>query len=161
MSSKEVTLALAAFLDSPQAAGLRQVPRADLRKISERLIGSCYEQLGVKPRLLEGQDLEALLGRFLPGHFKPKDPLAEHVPVVLMAYLGHLEESEVVAHLFELRSVLDNALDGFLEMVRAGRNVEQFGKQQETVVHKASKMGRNESCFCGSGKKFKKCHGKA
>lgn len=27
--------------------------------------------------------------------------------------------------------------------------------------HKASKVGRNEPCICGSGKKFKKCCGSA
>lgn len=31
-------------------------------------------------------------------------------------------------------------------------------KQQEAA---AAKLGRNEPCFCGSGRKFKKCHGGA
>ena len=31
------------------------------------------------------------------------------------------------------------------------------GKGPETPV---AKPGRNESCWCGSGKKYKKCHGK-
>ena len=26
-------------------------------------------------------------------------------------------------------------------------------------ISKNKKMGRNETCFCGSGKKFKHCHG--
>ncbi len=29
----------------------------------------------------------------------------------------------------------------------------------KTVVRKDKKIGRNEPCYCGSGKKFKKCHG--
>ena len=33
------------------------------------------------------------------------------------------------------------------------------GEQQGTVVADA-KVGRNEPCPCGSGKKYKKCHGK-
>jgi hypothetical protein len=28
----------------------------------------------------------------------------------------------------------------------------------ETVVHDAPKLGRNDPCWCGSGKKYKKCH---
>ena len=28
-----------------------------------------------------------------------------------------------------------------------------------TLVHPATKIGRNEPCPCGSGKKYKKCHG--
>ncbi|QQR79659.1 MAG: SEC-C domain-containing protein [Deltaproteobacteria bacterium] len=29
----------------------------------------------------------------------------------------------------------------------------------ETVTNDGPKVGRNDLCHCGSGKKFKKCHG--
>ncbi|MBU0539374.1 MAG: SEC-C domain-containing protein, partial [Gammaproteobacteria bacterium] len=32
--------------------------------------------------------------------------------------------------------------------------------QPETFVRDAPKVGRNEACPCGSGKKYKQCHGK-
>jgi hypothetical protein len=32
--------------------------------------------------------------------------------------------------------------------------------RQETVVNSGPDVGRNDPCHCGSGKKFKKCHGK-
>ena len=35
------------------------------------------------------------------------------------------------------------------------------GERQGTVVHDAPKVGRNDVCPCGSGKKYKKCHGAA
>jgi preprotein translocase subunit SecA len=31
--------------------------------------------------------------------------------------------------------------------------------KQETVVRAEKKVGRNDPCPCGSGKKYKKCHG--
>jgi preprotein translocase subunit SecA len=32
--------------------------------------------------------------------------------------------------------------------------------EQETVVKdEKDKIGRNDPCWCGSGKKYKKCHG--
>jgi preprotein translocase subunit SecA len=31
--------------------------------------------------------------------------------------------------------------------------------KQETVVRAHPKVGRNDPCPCGSGKKYKKCHG--
>jgi preprotein translocase subunit SecA len=31
---------------------------------------------------------------------------------------------------------------------------------QQPYVRKERKIGRNEPCWCGSGKKFKQCHGK-
>jgi preprotein translocase subunit SecA len=30
---------------------------------------------------------------------------------------------------------------------------------QQRVVSDEEKVGRNDPCWCGSGKKFKKCHG--
>ncbi|MBV9763180.1 MAG: preprotein translocase subunit SecA [Acidobacteriaceae bacterium] len=35
------------------------------------------------------------------------------------------------------------------------------GTNQQKTVSKAAKVGRNELCPCGSGKKYKKCHGAA
>ena len=35
------------------------------------------------------------------------------------------------------------------------------GSQPETVKRKEAKVGRNDPCPCGSGKKYKKCHGTA
>lgn len=32
---------------------------------------------------------------------------------------------------------------------------------QEPFRRETPKLGRNDPCFCGSGKKFKKCHGGA
>ncbi len=41
----------------------------------------------------------------------------------------------------------------------AGAAAEQTGKP-ETFVRHGKKVGRNEPCPCGSGKKYKQCHGK-
>jgi preprotein translocase subunit SecA len=45
--------------------------------------------------------------------------------------------------------------------VKAPRNLRtnQPGEGGGTTVVSAQKIGRNEPCHCGSGKKFKKCHG--
>lgn len=40
----------------------------------------------------------------------------------------------------------------------AGANVSQQEKSQPVVVER--KIGRNDPCYCGSGKKYKNCHGK-
>ena len=37
---------------------------------------------------------------------------------------------------------------------------EDQSAQQQPYVRKDKKLGRNEPCWCGSGKKFKQCHGK-
>ena len=42
----------------------------------------------------------------------------------------------------------------------AAMNNRRPGERQGTQVA-AEKVGRNEPCPCGSGKKYKKCHGEA
>jgi preprotein translocase subunit SecA len=44
---------------------------------------------------------------------------------------------------------------------QAGQEGEQAGEgQAQPFVRGEKKVGRNEPCWCGSGKKFKQCHGK-
>ena len=33
-------------------------------------------------------------------------------------------------------------------------------ENKKSTINKVEKVGRNEKCPCGSGKKFKHCHGK-
>ena len=156
MTTRELILATSAFLDSSQAKAL-DVPRESARKIVESFLTICYEELGKKPRLLDDHDVHVALGHAMPARLKRKDPLAEHVPAVLAAYFEHLEETEVVPQAFEIRRGLAATESEFLETVRTGRNTHHAHERQEPLVHKAPKVGRNDPCFCGSGKKFKKC----
>jgi preprotein translocase subunit SecA len=45
------------------------------------------------------------------------------------------------------------------QKIEMSRGEEQTEKKP--VVRKEKKIGRNEACPCGSGKKYKKCCGKA
>ena len=40
------------------------------------------------------------------------------------------------------------------------RGISSEESKQATVRRDDKKVGRNDPCHCGSGKKFKKCHGK-
>ena len=51
------------------------------------------------------------------------------------------------------------------EDIPSGKNTENKQSnnqpsQPQTIVRETPKLGRNEICLCGSGKKFKHCHGK-
>jgi hypothetical protein len=162
MSTKQIALDLAAFLDSSQVAAVEGVKPEEVRRIAEAYLACCYNEIGKKPHLLDGQDVHGVVGHLLPARFKHADPLAAHVPQVLRAFLGHLEESRVVTQIYEQRRALEETLPEFTETVRSGKNAHHHGhERQEPLVHKAPKLGRNDPCSCGSGKKYKKCHGKA
>jgi preprotein translocase subunit SecA len=42
--------------------------------------------------------------------------------------------------------------------LRAGEG-EDESKAAATSIESGEKLGRNDPCYCGSGKKYKKCHG--
>jgi len=46
------------------------------------------------------------------------------------------------------------------ERQQAAEAAKPVNRQQQTVVRQGKKVGRNDACPCGSGKKYKQCHGK-
>ena len=55
--------------------------------------------------------------------------------------------------------------DGIEDLVSAAVDLWDLTQRQrfhvQTIQRDGPKLGRNDPCFCGSGKKYKQCHGKA
>ncbi|HEY7723953.1 MAG TPA: SEC-C metal-binding domain-containing protein, partial [Anaeromyxobacteraceae bacterium] len=54
------------------------------------------------------------------------------------------------------RRAMKRAVESHAEAAASG---EAPKPKAETVVRSRAKVGRNDPCPCGSGKKYKKCHG--
>jgi hypothetical protein len=160
MSSKQTLLDIASFLDSGPSLMLNAPDRDGQRKILEAYLAVCYNELGAAPRLLDGDAMRTLLRENLPRHFKRKDPLAKSAPDVIEAFLEHTKSFANVPFAFEQSMGLQDASDDFLRAVAAGGDGLVPAKGRAPFEHGASKLGRNDPCSCGSGKKYKKCHGK-
>ncbi|MEW8105768.1 MAG: SEC-C metal-binding domain-containing protein, partial [Candidatus Thiodiazotropha endolucinida] len=51
--------------------------------------------------------------------------------------------------------------EGLPEETAAPAEMEEHAREpQQPFVREGRKIGRNEPCPCGSGKKFKQCHGR-
>ncbi len=57
------------------------------------------------------------------------------------------------------RRALQRISESHAEASSADGDAERPRPKQETVVRTQPKVGRNDPCPCGSGKKYKKCHG--
>ena len=77
-----------------------------------------------------------------------KDPLSEFKKEAFVLFEG-------------LLSKIKNDLIKFLLNLNIVISSEEKTKEKEEVIESKSnkKVGRNEKCPCGSGKKFKQCHG--
>ena len=79
-----------------------------------------------------------------------RDPLVEYKKEAFELFSNLLEKLKLdyITILINLKVVMESSQEN------ENKNLE-ISKQ----ISKSKKMGRNEPCFCGSGKKFKHCHG--
>lgn len=95
------------------------------------------------------ENLEALLESVRVRAYGQKDPLVEYKRESYHMFTSLFDDAEqaVIIRLFTEAQIKEGAVS----LVRPV--VEQKGREK-------NKLGRNDPCWCGSGKKYKKCHGK-
>jgi hypothetical protein len=98
----------------------------------------------------------------MPVHERFSPKLAETQPHVY-SKLRELIEEDVREKAMEeaTAAVIFRPTQVVIEAFHAALSGARPGQKQGTVVNEQPKPGRNEPCPCGSGKKFKKCHGAA
>jgi preprotein translocase subunit SecA len=113
-----------------------------------------------KDNLLDMDHLREGIG--LRGYAQ-QDPLREYQKEAYSLFTSMVErlKSDFIEKLFMVRAVENEPIERPAEpqKIEMSRGDEQTEKKP--VVRKDKKVGRNESCPCGSGKKYKKCCGKA
>jgi preprotein translocase subunit SecA len=96
-----------------------------------------------------------------------RNPLQEYQKEGYQMFMDLIEriKEETVEKLFRVQMARPAEVDRFeaqkekpLVLSRGGE--EAIEKAAQPVKREARKVGRNEPCPCGSGKKYKKCHGK-
>jgi len=90
-----------------------------------------------------------------------KDPLIEYkieTHAMFDGLIGRIKE-ETVKFLFKVEIAGERSVE--VEKVEVHENKSgDFGSKRTPVVRKGRKIGRNEPCPCGSGKKYKRCCGR-
>ena len=98
--------------------------------------------------------------------YAQKNPLTEYKKEGFSLFsmmMARLKE-EITEYLFKVQIRRENEFDDddiinqSQQMVEHRGNAGDSGKS-ETIRREEEKVGRNEPCPCGSGKKYKKCHG--
>ena len=99
--------------------------------------------------------------------YAQKNPLTEYKKegFEMFQYMMNRIQEEVTEYLFKIRIEKEPELPRESGFTRQQKMVEHRGASGETskpvtVRRDDKKVGRNDPCPCGSGKKYKKCHGK-
>lgn len=128
-----------------------------------------------KEHLREMDDLKEGIGLRAYGQ---KDPLVEYKAEAFHLFVSLIGEirNDVVSFCFKffpqepeevqarrakqqrMRTVKDSSQNMGLKTSDTAQESQKRGKQQPVKVE--AKVGRNDPCPCGSGKKYKNCHGK-
>ena len=83
--------------------------------------------------------------------------LLEAVELDFVRYITHVE---AVPDEPESDEGLDRAVTNVSEVAPGAAELPVHGASKKPVVKEGDKIGRNEPCWCGSGRKFKQCHGR-
>ena len=98
-----------------------------------------------------------------------KNPLNEYKREAFEMFMEMMDrvKEQTVSTLFRVQLVSDQELDELENKQREKKQEMQLSrgkneeKQKQPITRQGEKVGRNAPCPCGSGKKYKKCCGKA
>jgi hypothetical protein len=94
-----------------------------------------------------------------PAHERIAPALAETQPQIYAKLVALLaEDVKEAAMTASTAATIIKPTEVVIEAFDAALSGRRAGERQGTIVADA-KVGRNEPCPCGSGKKYKKCHG--
>ena len=88
---------------------------------------------------------------------RPQEQPAQAQPQAQPSGNGHRPPRQVATSVDEIEEAFQRRKKRELEQARMAGSGEAQTVQQ--VVRGSAKIGRNDPCHCGSGKKYKKCHG--
>ena len=158
-SDARVRAEVAAFLSSPHAQPFL-ADRAGAGEVARAFLDVCYGALGLRPDLLDEEHLRDALLELLPPRLDPGARASKDAVAIVRALLDHSFETHPNDNGWKLGAVLDAAADRFPARLREGGGRE-VAQDTTPITRPGSKLGRNDPCPCGSGKKWKKCCGKA
>jgi hypothetical protein len=150
-------LLAASFRESDSSASLRDRLGAGFSAALDAVVGALWRDLGSAPRDLDREKVASLLTTILPGRLAGDEPWRSDAPDVVEGFLAFVAEEESLTNAWELVSAIDESRDAF-EGALANPKRPQLGAVRHSPDRRPSeKIGRNDPCFCGSGKKYKHC----
>ncbi len=99
--------------------------------------------------------------------YNQKDPLVEYKKESYNLFLEFIENLKIettrMLHIIQLREQEEEVADKMLQDMQEELNedLQTFEAQDSSSKPQKAKISRNDPCPCGSGKKYKLCHGKS
>ncbi len=118
-----------------------------------------------KDHLLSIDHLKEGIGLRGYGQVDPKQEYKKEAFGLFMGMIGRIRE-EVVEKIYWVQIAREDDMEREMERIEQEQQKKQRlvfnmgGEDQSQQPAKSRKVGRNDPCPCGSGKKYKQCHGR-
>ena len=161
---------LAHFVDIAEEGFKKGIEAGALKREDEGKIAELRQKLNTIPEKIEperaqavGQHMTRILDSLWIGHLENLEALRDSVNIRAYGQHEPLVEYRREAHKLytelnlNFESLTFNTIFQFFE--GAANRFKMEARPQVAKPADVKKIGRNDPCWCGSGKKFKKCHG--
>ncbi len=137
------------FVHSDEARPFTEETLAHAPAILAAFLKAACDRAGGDLSSVEAPHCQKAFLEDLPGLAVPEG-VRPHVPRLVEAFLGRLETEGRVS---------GGRLLGKAVAASAGAYLEAASGKPKTIRNPGAKIGRNDPCPCGSGRKYKKCCG--
>lgn len=164
-----------AYAEKETAIGANELREAEKGIMLQTLDAQWKEHLSAMDHLRQGIQLRGYAQKNPTQEFKREsfNMFTELLDRVKYDFISTLTKIEVATEEMMLQSQADlsapqlnfshQEFHAMSEEALADEPLQSLpedGESQQPYVRQAPKLGRNDPCHCGSGKKFKQCHGK-
>lgn len=88
------------------------------------------------------------------------DEMNENIRLDVVKILSHVEKVGNVVRTSNVKVTNEGFDESAISLVEGKLSQSDKNHVQQTIVNDGPKVGRNDPCPCGSGKKYKNCHGR-
>ncbi|MEO0069575.1 MAG: SEC-C metal-binding domain-containing protein [candidate division WOR-3 bacterium] len=136
----------------------------NLKSIAEYITKSLLDYIFFQQHKEIGEFNEEHLRHFLleyaPQKLEINKDTGKEIPNIITNFLEFLENEGHIKNSVQLKKVLDENTKDFIKLLPSQKPSDkksQTKTTKESVVSEGAKVGRNDPCPCGSGKKYKHC----
>ncbi len=154
---KVVRLEMKAFFKSKAAA---IVGDSDDVKTILRLYLECYYIYHeMAPKEMDAASFKDVVIGTFPRRFIGNEKYLKKAPKVVRAYQDYLKDNIHINDLPRIEKTIVDLEKRWAKLVKGVKDADRLPDEPPTeqIVGDTTKLGRNDPCHCGSGKKFKKC----
>ena len=156
------------YLDSESFKKKPAAEKTDAEYLIKSMLDYIFFEERKELRELQKEHVHNFMLAYAPHKLNLSAEAGKNAPVIIMDFLGFLEQTGHIKNGRQLSAEVIADKSSFLKMIpkaeKSGKGTAAKKIKKARIPKEAKaevRVGRNDPCPCGSGKKYKKCCGQA